>query len=437
MLIKQETMKRKEETVYKIALLVSLACVLQMSESLIPHPIPGLRLGLANVITLIALVTMGFAPALEVTILRTILSSFIMGSFMSPTFILSFSAGLISTLAMGFLYWVSSFHKQYRLSIVGISIASALVHNMVQLYLAYFLLVKHPGIFVFFPWLCLGALLMGWITGIAAGKICLKLQEIEGQEIPEQNKTNDYRALALDNYQPGNSVIYRVSAEIKIVCAVAISLSVLFCSNFWFYSGLFLFLTISAAISKSSFGFILSGARRYASLIFVSFAFPVFFNSGKHILSQIGYFKITAEGLTTGVLFASRILLVLIASLLLVRTTSPEKLSRGIARLLLPLRPLGISGQRTAAILSLSWMTIPLFWEMARRIIQRMDLKRVRNLTNLISLLSDFIATFYLEAGYVTTAAWEDTRPNSSEKLVYEEVVEEDKIGSYSRKGIA
>ncbi len=424
-------MKRKEETVYKIALLVSLACVLQMSESLIPHPIPGLRLGLANVITLITLVTMGFAPALEVTILRTILSSFIMGTFMSPTFILSFSAGLISTLLMGFLYWVSSLHKQYRLSIVGISIASALVHNMVQLYLAYLLLVKHPGIFVFFPWLCIGALFMGWVTGIAAGKICLKLQEIQGQEIPEQKRTQDYRALTLDNYQPGKSVIHRLSAEIKIVCVIAISLVVFFCSNFWFYSGLFLFLSISAAISKSSLGFILSRVKRYASLIFVSFAFPVFFNSGSHVLSQIGYFKITSEGLSLGALFAARIFLVLMASLLLVRSTSPERLSQGIARLLLPLRSLGISGERTAAILSLSWMTIPVFWEMARRIIQKMDLKRIKNLTNLLSLLSDFIATFYIEAGYLTTAAWEDTHPFSSERLVYEEAIEEDKVGSY------
>jgi len=404
-------MKRREETVYKIALLVSLACVLQMSESLIPHPIPGLRLGLANVITLIALVTMGFGPAIEVTILRTILSSFIMGTFMSPTFILSFSGGLISTLVMGFLYWVSSFHKQYRLSIVGISIASALVHNMVQLYLAYLLLVKHPGIFVFFPWLCIGALFMGCLTGIAAGKICLKLQEIQGQEIPEHKGAENYRALTLDNYQPGKSAIHRLSAEIKIISVMAISLIVLFCSNFWFYTGLFLFLTISAVISKSSFGFILSRARRYASLIFVSFVFPVFFNAGKHVLSQIGYFKITSEGLAQGTLFASRIFFVLMASLLLARTTSPERLSRGIARLLLPLRPLGISGRRTAAILSLSWMTIPVFWEMARRIIQRMDLKRVKNLTNLIPLFSDFIATFYIEAGYVTTATWEDTHP--------------------------
>jgi len=57
----------KENTrMYKVALLVSMACVLQISESLIPHPIPGLRLGLANMLTLVALVTLGFRYALQI-----------------------------------------------------------------------------------------------------------------------------------------------------------------------------------------------------------------------------------------------------------------------------------------------------------------------------------------------------------------------------------
>ena len=81
---------QKDHKLNRIALLVAFACVLQIAESLIPHPIPGLRLGLANILTLTAMVTLGFGYALEVAILRTILSAFIMGTFMSPTFILKF-----------------------------------------------------------------------------------------------------------------------------------------------------------------------------------------------------------------------------------------------------------------------------------------------------------------------------------------------------------
>ena len=93
--------ERTDTKTRRLALLVAVACVLQIAESLLPHPIPGLRLGLANTLTLIALVSFGFRHALQITILRTILSSFIIGTFMAPGFILSFSAGIVSTLVMG------------------------------------------------------------------------------------------------------------------------------------------------------------------------------------------------------------------------------------------------------------------------------------------------------------------------------------------------
>ena len=100
----------KDHKVYKIALLVAFACVLQIAESLIPHPIPGLRLGLANMLTLTAMVVLGFRYAMEVAVLRTVLSAFIMGTFLSPTFILSISGAVLSTLVMGFFYWLSGVH---------------------------------------------------------------------------------------------------------------------------------------------------------------------------------------------------------------------------------------------------------------------------------------------------------------------------------------
>ena len=80
----------------QIAVLVALACVLQIAESFIPHPIPGLRLGLANMMTLTAMILLGFGAAMEVALLRTVLSAFMMGTFMSPTFILSFSGAASS-----------------------------------------------------------------------------------------------------------------------------------------------------------------------------------------------------------------------------------------------------------------------------------------------------------------------------------------------------
>jgi len=389
--------QKNSDNIYKVALLVSLACVLQIAESLIPHPIPGLRLGLANIITLVVLINLGFGYALEITVLRTVLSSFVMGTFMSPGFILSFAAGVMSTFTMGFLYWLAHTWKQRLFSIVGISVAGALVHNIVQLGLAYFIMIRHPGIFVFLPWLSIGAVFIGWFTGVVSSKICLKLKEMEGRRLASKVK-KEYQELKLSHYLAGDSIIHRILPEIKIAGVIILSLAVLFFSSPWFYAALFVFFAALATISTTSFRYLFSSARRCSSLIFASFLFPVFFNSGKHVVSHFAYFNITSEGLNTGIIFALRLIFLIWASSLLVRTTSPEDLGRGLARILSPLRPLGISGKRVAAILSLSWVAIPVFWEIARNSFRNLDLRKAKDPRNLITFMSDIIVNLYLEA---------------------------------------
>ncbi len=387
----------KDRRIYKLALLVSLSCVLQISESLIPHPIPGLRLGLASIMTLIALVMLGFRYALEVAVLRTILSSFIMGTFMSPTFILSFSGALISTLVMGVFYWLSHLHSRYRLSIVGISMVGALSHNIVQLCLAYLILVRHGGIFVFLPWLCIGAVFTGWVTGVVAGRVCLELKGYGSRRAHAEIMQGDFSLPVLNHYLPGNTLLHRMPAAAKVSGVVILSLAVLIFSDFRLYIGLFLFLAAITIFSRISFVFLFSRVRRYVSLLLIAFLLPVIFNSGTRVLTSVAYFKITYEGLSTGGLFAFRIVFLILAGSLLVRTTSPDQLARGLARMLSPLRLLGISDRRIATILSLSLMAIPVFWELARKAIREAELRKVRNLRNLIPLLSHFVAALYLE----------------------------------------
>jgi len=393
----------ESRNIHKTALLVALACALQISESLIPHPLPGLRLGLANAVTLIALVTMGWRYALEITVLRVLLSSFIMGTFMSPAFILSFFAGVTSAMVTGFFYWLSRFCGRYRLSIVGISVLGALAHNLVQFYLAYFLLVKHPGIFVFLPWLCMGAVVTGWLTGMVAGQVYLKIKERQESGLNNLDSLQlNLPALVCNHYLPGDSLVHRLSAELKISVIFFLSLIVLIFNNFRLSLGLSLFLVVLVMISQVSLNFLFSRVKSYFTLVFVSFLFPVFYNSGTHTLIKMSNFKITAEGLNTGAFFAWRLFFLILLSLLLAMTTSPKDLGKGLAKVLSFFRFFGVSEKRTAAVLSLSWMAVPGFLETVRNAIRAIDFKQAKNLFNLIPLLSSFIAVLYLEAAKVT-----------------------------------
>ncbi len=387
----------KKHNIYQIAFLVALACVLQISESLIPHPIPGLRLGLSNMITLTALVVLGFKYALEIAILRTILSSFILGTFMSPGFFLSFAGAIISTLVMGFFFWLSGFHVRYGLSIIGIGIIGAFSHNMVQLFLAYLLLIKHSGIFIFFPWLSIGAVVTGWVIGITAGGVCRNLENIQRHE--EHEDLQPYPPASIeDQYRPGQSFMHRVPAHIKIMSVFALSLAVFITNNFWFYTALFVFLATAVILSHTPLSFLFLKIRRYISLIALAFLLPLFFNSGTHVVITLAHFNITHEGLTMGALFASRITFLILVSALLVRTTSPQEMARGLTTLLSPLKYMGVPVQRISIILSLSWAAIPAIQETTRRAVKSADLKRIKNFHKLIPFLSRLIATLYMDA---------------------------------------
>jgi len=149
---------------YRIAVLAAYALALSGFESLLPTPIPWLRLGLANIITLVALMLYGFGTALNVTLIRVILASLFTGTFLGPAFILSFGGGILSTAAMGLT------HRMFRnlFGPVGLSLVGAFFHNIAQLSLAYFLFIQRiEAILIISPVI----LFIGTVTGVANGII--------------------------------------------------------------------------------------------------------------------------------------------------------------------------------------------------------------------------------------------------------------------------
>jgi heptaprenyl diphosphate synthase len=107
-----------------IAMLVAQAAVLHYLEGLFPNPvpIPGVKLGLANIITLVALVVFDFRTAMQITVLRTILGSLLAGTLFGMGFFMSFAGAVTSTIVMALV--LRSFKM---LGMVGISILGPLL----------------------------------------------------------------------------------------------------------------------------------------------------------------------------------------------------------------------------------------------------------------------------------------------------------------------
>lgn len=146
-----------------LALFIAMASVLHVIESWmpLPLPVPGIKLGLANIISLIVIATFGWRDAIYVVMVRVFLASLFGGVFLGPAFAMSMSGAIVSTVAMAyaFEYWRSSF------SLIGISIIGAVIHNVIQILVAA-VVVSSVTLLWYLPYLILFALPMGWATGV-------------------------------------------------------------------------------------------------------------------------------------------------------------------------------------------------------------------------------------------------------------------------------
>ena len=157
---------------------------------------------------------------------------------------------------MGIFFYLSRRGEKYGLSIIGISIIGAFSHNMVQLLLAYFILIRHSGIFIFLPWLSLGAVVMGYLIGIVARGVCQNLEKID--RIQEYKVNRQYTNQQFKgHYVPGFSPLHGLSGRIKLISVIILSLAVLITNSLILYVILFVFLAVAWVLSHTPLSFLL------------------------------------------------------------------------------------------------------------------------------------------------------------------------------------
>ncbi len=148
----------------RIAYLAAFAIMIHIFEAAIPSPFPGVKLGLANVITIATLLIFGWKTAAWVSLLRVLVGSLLIGTFLSPTFAMSLSGTISSVLMLGISWKLFGQH----LGAVGYSILAALAHMAGQFMLAYVLFIPHPGLLKLLPVFMTLALVFGSLSGIIA-----------------------------------------------------------------------------------------------------------------------------------------------------------------------------------------------------------------------------------------------------------------------------
>ena len=152
---------------HHVAKLTALAIGLHMFEAVIPSPLPGVKPGIANIVTLFVLYEYGFATAAWISLLRVFASSLLLGQFLSPTFVLSLSGALLS---LAILFLTQHLPKKY-FSVISLSIFAAFSHIAGQLAMVRLWLIPDTGVVYLIPIFALAALFFGLINGLVTDKL--------------------------------------------------------------------------------------------------------------------------------------------------------------------------------------------------------------------------------------------------------------------------
>lgn len=156
----------------RLTMLLALSVVLNIIESFIPlfnGNIPGLKLGLANIIILIVLYMFSFKDALYVSLLRILLVGILRTGLFSMTFFFSLGGAILSLCSMFIA-------KKTKLSIIGVSIVGSIFHSVGQILIA-ILIIKNTYIIYYVPWLLLFSIPTGILVGFTSKTILNNLED--------------------------------------------------------------------------------------------------------------------------------------------------------------------------------------------------------------------------------------------------------------------
>ena len=170
----RESLEQTRRRVF-LALFTALAVALHTLEALWPAPAPWFRLGLANILTLVALFLYGGRAAWTVSLGRVVLGSLLLGRLFTPGFWLALGGAVVATAVMVLAHRLAP----RRLGPIGVSTLGAAGHALGQMTVAWLVLVRHPGLWQLFPVLLLVAVVAGVLTGWAAAVLLERLESHE------------------------------------------------------------------------------------------------------------------------------------------------------------------------------------------------------------------------------------------------------------------
>ena len=155
-----------------LSLLFALAMIFSFVESRLPTfiPIPGVKLGLCNVVIIFTLLKLGAPAAIAVSLLRVLLSSILFGN--AAAFFYSLAGAILSLAVMILLL------RLHLFSAVGISVLGGVMHNIGQLLMAWILLGT-AGVMYYLPVLLIAGVIAGALIGLLSAYLAKRAENLK------------------------------------------------------------------------------------------------------------------------------------------------------------------------------------------------------------------------------------------------------------------
>lgn len=198
--------------------------------------------------------------------------------------------------------------------------------------------------------------------------------------------------LILGQYIPGKSLIHRLDPRTKLLSSIWFIMLIFLASNAWSYALLAAFVLTAAYISEIPISYYINGLKPLTFLILITVSLQLFFSQGDNILIEIGWLKITLEGLINALKIIVRFILIIFMSTILTLTTTPLEIADGIESLLTPLKRLKVPVQEIALVLSIALRFVPTLMEETEKIMNAQKSRGVEfNVGSLIERMKKIV----------------------------------------------
>lgn len=178
------------------------------------------------------------------------------------------------------------------------------------------------------------------------------------------------RDITIGQYYPTDSPIHRLDPRAKILSTFAYIIALFVVEEYIGYVLVAAFVYGLTKVAKIPLKFILKGLRAIFVIIIFTVILNVFMAPGETILFELGWLKVTLEGLELALKMVSRLVLLIVGSSLLTLTTSPIELTDGIEALLKPFSKIGVPAHEIAMMMSISLRFIPILLEETDKIMK-------------------------------------------------------------------